>query len=108
MAGAATEGEQLDEALSLAAGPRWRPDATRDCWGQFCYLRSLSYVDDRYDMNANYSLPRAPIVGGDVDFFPAALVTRGALTSFGFTGSYEYQLPVVKSRPFGRFSNCRQ
>ena len=21
---------------------RWREDATRDCWGQFCYLRDLT------------------------------------------------------------------
>src|SRR4029434_8166885 len=21
---------------------RWREDATRDCWGQFCYVRDLS------------------------------------------------------------------
>jgi len=88
-AGPSTAGiEQLDEALSLAIGPRYG-------------LRSLSYVDDRYDMNANYSLPRAPIVGADVDFFPAALSTRGALASLGMTGSFEYLLPFVKSRPFG-------
>ncbi len=24
---------------------RWREDATRDCWGQFCYIRDLT--DDR-------------------------------------------------------------
>src|SRR3954447_23116858 len=24
---------------------RWREDATRDCWGQFCYVRDLT--DDR-------------------------------------------------------------
>src|SRR4030095_10276972 len=24
---------------------RWREDATRDCWGQFCYVRNLT--DDR-------------------------------------------------------------
>src|SRR6185295_14909177 len=62
--------EQLDEALSLAIGPRYG-------------MRSLSYVDDRYDMNSNYALPRAPIVGVDADFFPAALSTRGVLSSFG-------------------------
>ena len=80
--------EQLDEALSLAIGPRYG-------------LRSLSYVDDRYDMNSSYSLPRAPIVGLDADFYPGALATRGALASFGVTGSFEYLLPVVKSTPFG-------
>ena len=80
--------EQLDEALSVAVGPRYG-------------LRSLSYVDDRYDMNSSYSLPRAPIVGVDADFFPGALATRGALASFGVTGSFEYLLPLVKSRPFG-------
>ena len=87
--GPATAGiEQLDEALSLAIGPRLG-------------MRSLSYVDDRYDMNSNYSLPRAPLVGVDADFFPAALSTRGVLASFGMTGSFVYQLPFVKSRPFG-------
>jgi len=80
--------EQLDEALSLAIGPRYG-------------MRSLSYVDDRYDMNSNYALPRAPIVGVDADFFPAALSTRGALASLGMTGAFEYQLPVVKARAFG-------
>jgi cellobiose phosphorylase len=25
---------------------RWREDATRDCWGQFCYVRDLT--DDRF------------------------------------------------------------
>ena len=86
---AATAGvEQLDEALSVAIGPRYG-------------LRSLSYVDDRYDMNSSYSLPRAPIVGVDADFFPAALSGRGVLASVGVTGSFEYLLPFVESRPFG-------
>ena len=33
---------------------RWREDATRDCWGQFCYVRDL-------ESNALWSIGRQPV-----------------------------------------------
>ena len=33
---------------------RWREDATRDCWGQFCYVRDLA-------SNALWSIGRQPV-----------------------------------------------
>ena len=34
---------------------RWREDATRDCWGQFCYVRDLA-------SNAVWSIGRQPVL----------------------------------------------
>ena len=33
---------------------RWREDATRDCWGQFCYVRDL-------DTGQRWSVGRQPV-----------------------------------------------
>ena len=35
---------------------RWREDATRDCWGQFCYVRDLDEQRALVDRKATGSL----------------------------------------------------
>ncbi|MDR6757873.1 cellobiose phosphorylase [Mycoplana sp. BE70] len=40
---------------------RWREDATRDCWGQFCYVRDL-------ESNAVWSIGRQPISWADAAY----------------------------------------
>ncbi len=44
---------------------RWREDATRDCWGQYCYVRDL-------DDGRAWSAGRQPL-GGDADEYEADL-----------------------------------
>jgi cyclic beta-1,2-glucan synthetase len=44
---------------------RWREDATRDCWGQFCYIRDL-------DEERTWSTGRQPL-GADGDTYEAEL-----------------------------------
>jgi cellobiose phosphorylase len=44
---------------------RWREDATRDCWGQYCYIRDL-------EGGRAWSAGRQPL-GGDADEYEAIL-----------------------------------
>ena len=36
---------------------RWREDATRDCWGQFCYVRDLGDAHGRLAAGRSQKLP---------------------------------------------------
>lgn len=78
-------GESINEVVSVSVGPRLG-------------MRSLSYTEDRYAMNSNYSLANAPLAGVAVDIFPGALTSTGAAAAIGMTGDVSYLLPVVKSQ----------
>jgi cellobiose phosphorylase len=48
---------------------RWRADATRDCWGQFCYVRDAG-------TNHCWSIGRQPLGHGATDYDCQLLADR--------------------------------
>ena len=57
---------------------RWREDATRDCWGQYCYIRDL---DDDSIWSAGASLPGAARTSTRRNFGRTAASCAGAMAT---------------------------
>jgi hypothetical protein len=62
--------------------------------------RQLTWKDDLFGQLRDYSLPAAPVVGGEVALYPGALLTRGPLAWFGLAGRLE-GMPGLRSQRTG-------
>lgn len=94
--GARTKEEQEKKEGGEEEAASGTADALDVSGGLRTLSRSLTYTDNRSDLS-KYSLPVAPQIGANADFYPGALVTTGFLTNVGLTGDIAYLLPVVKT-----------
>jgi hypothetical protein len=61
------------------------------------FQRSLSWRDDLFQRMPAYQLPLGPAVTVDAEFYPLALVTKGALAGLGLTGTFEQSIGIAST-----------
>ncbi len=57
--------------------------------GVRAFNRSLTWKDDLFNRMPKYLLPMGPAIAVEAEFFPLALVTKGALAGLGVEGAFE-------------------
>jgi hypothetical protein len=57
--------------------------------GVRAFNRSLTWKDDIFTRMPKYVLPMGPAIAVEAEFFPLALVTKGALAGLGIEGAFE-------------------
>ncbi|MFO0763191.1 MAG: hypothetical protein U0359_42530 [Byssovorax sp.] len=60
--------------------------------------RSLAWKDDLFGQLRPYTLGAAPIAGGEIAVYPAAIFTRGPLTYLGLAGRVESMMGIDSKR----------